>query len=197
MERENGEIVVAFRPEFLGEYCLSASSLHAGGAAKRDFGLLNAVPELTDGQIEAVPNAERRSVIQQIVRKYRAHDFRRRVLTAYDHRCAACGVQLALIEAAHIEPVSNPGSTDETKNGIALCVLHHAAFDTRLISIDEAYRIQISRARVRQLRSQSRVAGLRAFKENLREVISLPADRRDYPDPVKIVRGREARDWKD
>ncbi|WP_241752346.1 HNH endonuclease [Xanthomonas translucens] len=29
-------------------------------------------------------------------------------------------------------------STDSTENGIALCVLHHRAYDKNIISIDEA-----------------------------------------------------------
>ena len=61
-------------------------------------------------------------------------NFRRRVLTAYEHRCAVCGLQLLLsgssvaLEAAHIQ-WHQAGGPATVPNGISLCVLHHRLFD--------------------------------------------------------------------
>ncbi|RJX30295.1 MAG: restriction endonuclease [Oxalobacter sp.] len=193
--RQNGEIAVAFRPEFLAEYALNAKSLHLTGKAAADMSLLNSLDTLTEDQIDAVKNHERQIVLAQIARKYRAADFRKRVLGAYQHRCAACGVQLELIDAAHIIPVAAATSTDETKNGIALCKLHHTAFDRNLISFDERYKIEVSDVAVSRLTTANLVGGLKEFRRNLRTAIILPNDRRDYPPPQYIVESRKVRNW--
>jgi len=194
--RQNGEIAVAFRPEFLIEYALNASSLHSTGKAAADIALLNQLDTLTDKQISEIKNHERRTVVAQIARKYRAADFRRRVLGAYSHRCAACGVQLELIDAAHIIPVAAPTSTDETKNGVALCKLHHAAYDKNLISFDERYKIEVSDSEIARLTASRLAGGLKAFKMQLRPMIVLPNDVRDNPPPKYIAEARRVRNWR-
>lgn len=193
--RKNDEIAVAFRPEFLVEYALSAASLHLTGKAAADMSLLNSLDTLTESQIVAVKNQDRQVVLSRIARKFRATDFRKRVLGAYEHRCAVCGVQLELIDAAHIIPVAAATSTDETKNGIALCKLHHAAFDRNLISFNERYKIEVSDSEVTRLTAGNLVGGLKEFKRQLRTAIILPADRRDYPPPEYITEARKVRSW--
>ena len=193
--RSNSEIAVAFRPEFLVDYILNAASLHKTGAASTDMSLLNHLDTLTDAEIGTVTNNERKIVLAQIARKYRASDFRKRVLGAYEHHCAACGVQLALVDAAHIIPVAATTSNDETANGVALCKLHHAAFDRNLLSFDEKYKIEISDAEVARLMDVNLVGGLKEFKANLRTAILLPTDRRDYPKLAYIKEARSVRNW--
>lgn len=194
-QRQNGENAVAFRPEFLVDYAMNSASLHSTGKAAADLSLLNGLDSLTDADIEAITSKQRRIVLSQIARKYRATDFRKRVLGAYEHRCAACGVQLELLDAAHIIPVVANGSTDETKNGIALCKLHHAAFDRNLLSFDESYKIEVSGAQESRLRSLNLLGGIVEFKQQLRTVILLPSDRRDYPPPSYISKARKLRMW--
>lgn len=193
--RQSGEIAVAFRPEFLSEYALNAASLHLTGKASADLSLLNSLDTLTEKDIVAVKNQQRQVVLSQIARKFRAADFRKRVLGAYEHRCAVCGVQLELIDAAHIIPVAASTSTDETKNGISLCRLHHTAFDRNLISFDERYKIEVSNSEVVRLTATKLVGGIQQFKEQLRTAIILPADRRDYPPPEYILEARRVRRW--
>jgi len=193
--RQNGEIAVAFRPEFLVDYALNAVSLHSTGKVAEDLSLLNHLDTLTDSQIVTVEDRDRRVVLSQMARKYRATDFRRRVLGAYSHRCAACGIQLELIDAAHIIPVAAPTSTDETKNGVAFCKLHHAAFDRNLLSFDVQYKIEISENEVSRLASANLAGGLDVFKKHLRTAIILPNDRRDYPPPQYIDEARKVRNW--
>lgn len=174
---------------------LNAVSLHSTGKAAEDLSLLNNLDTLTESQIVTVENQARRIVLSQMARKYRATDFRRRVLGAYDHRCAACGIQLELIDAAHIIPVAAPTSTDETKNGIAFCKLHHAAFDRNLLSFDARYKIEISVSEVSRLAAANLSGGLDLFKNHLRTAIILPNDRRDYPPPQYIDEARKVRNW--
>jgi hypothetical protein len=68
--------------------------------------------------------------------------FRKDVQAAYDYRCVMCGCRYPPtnynrnpgIDAAHIIPWSQ-ADLDEVYNGIALCKLHHWAFDERLLQI--------------------------------------------------------------
>ncbi|MGH8645007.1 MAG: HNH endonuclease [Gammaproteobacteria bacterium] len=193
--KEN-EVVVAFRPAFLIDYALASESLHQGGRAHRDMALLNDLDTLTNEQIDGVANAERRAIILTIATKYRSRRFRAAVLGAYAHRCAFCRVQLSLLDAAHILPVSAPGSTDEIVNGVALCKLHHFAYDENLVSFDASYRIAVSRARVSDLRSLGRHGGLARFEAGLREDLSLPAEIRHRPSVAYIRLSRQVRGWR-
>jgi putative restriction endonuclease len=193
--RQNSEIAVAFRPEFLVEYILNINALHSSGKASKDLALLNKLDTLKQSIIDSVANTERRTILSQIARKFRATDFRRRVLSAYEHQCAFCGIQLKLLDAAHIIPVAATESTDETKNGIALCKLHHAAFDRNLLSFDEKYRIEISKSEISRLQDLNLVGGFDGFKKHLRDVLILPSDRRDYPPPSYIQTARKVRSW--
>lgn len=73
------------------------------------------------------------------VRGFNARKFRREVKLAYRNRCAFCGIELgdidgvpSGIDAAHILAWSKH-DLDVVSNGIALCKLHHWAFDASLL----------------------------------------------------------------
>lgn len=194
--RGNGEIVIAFQPEYLMDYVENASKLHGEvGAVARARALLSEVDTATEEAIAEIRDKTRRDVIATIKKKFREHDFRNRVLTAYGQRCAVCGIQLRLIEAAHILPVVVDNSTDETTNGIALCALHHRALDSNLLSFDERYEVEVSEAAVERLSDRMLAGGLGKFRQGLRRALILPADRRDFPNPEYIRVGRRARGW--
>lgn len=78
--------------------------------------------------------------------------FRREVLREYERRCAVCdfdvrlGDELIGVEAAHIKWHA-AGGPDEVPNGLALCWLHHKAFDRGAIGIataGEGFKILVS-----------------------------------------------------
>lgn len=76
-------------------------------------------------------------------------NFRKRVLTAYEHQCAVCGLQLLLsgssvaLEAAHIK-WHQAGGPAAVPNGICLCVLHHKLFDRGAFTVVPPRTILIS-----------------------------------------------------
>ena len=196
-DRANGEIAIAFRPEFIVDYALNAARLHKHKGSNRGFlKLLNQVDTLSDADIKKVRNKERREIIATIKRKYREADFRYRVLTAYRNRCAMCGVQLDLVEAAHILPVAADGSTDETSNGIALCSLHHDAFDKCLVAFDDRYKVEVSVSALADLGARQLEEGKKEFTNALKPAILLPADKRDYPNLRYVRRAKEVRLWR-
>lgn len=82
---------------------------------------------------------------QQIV-KTRLHQksFRTRVLHAYKATCAVCMLSHPeLLDAAHITPDIATGSSTSVTNGLALCKIHHAAYDRHVIGIDGNYRVHV------------------------------------------------------
>ncbi|MFD3801475.1 HNH endonuclease [Kocuria palustris] len=89
-----------------------------------------------------VPEIARRAAHEYRLAKQRdagSAKFRRQVLKAYDFKCAICGSRFGNIEgvpsgidAAHILAWTNY-NLDVVQNGMALCKLHHWAFDGGLI----------------------------------------------------------------
>jgi putative restriction endonuclease len=49
------------------------------------------------------------------------------------------------LDAAHIIPDSDPDGIPSINNGISLCKLHHAAFDSFIIGISPDYQIEVRR----------------------------------------------------
>ena len=79
----------------------------------------------------------RRSYLSTTVRQ-RLHQsvFREKVLLAYRTSCAFCHLKhRELLDAAHIIPDREPAGLPIVTNGLALCKLHHAAFDAFMIGV--------------------------------------------------------------
>ncbi len=139
--------------------------------------------------------ATRRHEIVQIVRAYRDARFRPAVMRAYNRRCAICQYAMKLVDAAHIIPVSDPHSTDEITNGIALCGVHHTAYDTGLLGIQSNYRIIVNPQQEHRLAELRLGNGLPDFKGRLPQAITLPSVIETRPDPAKLILGLRARRW--
>jgi putative restriction endonuclease len=68
--------------------------------------------------------------------------FRERVLRAYRERCAMCRLRhRELLDAAHIVPDQEPEGVPSVSNGLSLCKLHHAAFDSLFVTVNLDYRV--------------------------------------------------------
>lgn len=196
-DKGNKEVAIAFRPDFLVEYFKNLEPLHDFGQSAQDFAVLSDVaenPEINDADI-TLQDATRKIIVVSVSKKLRDVSFRKRVLTAYGFRCAVCGIQLKLVEAAHIVPVNHEKSTDETRNGLALCALHHKAYDQALITIKDNYSVLLSQERTRELQKQKLAEGLTKFQEDLRPII-LPPSVSDRPHSDYVRLGNEIRGWK-
>lgn len=69
--------------------------------------------------------------------------FRSAVIYAYERRCAVCRLPFAeLLDAAHIKADSEGGSA-RVSNGLALCKIHHGAFDANIIGISPDYVVRV------------------------------------------------------
>jgi putative restriction endonuclease len=68
------------------------------------------------------------------------------VIDAYRQQCALCKLRHEeLLDAAHIVADSEPDGEPVIPNGLALCKLHHAAFDRFFLSVRPDYAIEIRR----------------------------------------------------
>ena len=77
--------------------------------------------------------------------KRRLHQpaFRIRVLRAYDGSCALCRLRHPeLLDAAHIKEDSD-GGEPVVPNGVAMCAIHHRAFDANVLGIRPDFIVQI------------------------------------------------------
>lgn len=84
-----------------------------------------------------VADEARRAYVTRLA-KHRLHQFlfRQRVLKAYRTSCAVCLLRHPeLLDAAHILPDSDPRGAPVVPNGLAMCKLHHAAFDRNIIGV--------------------------------------------------------------
>jgi putative restriction endonuclease len=80
--------------------------------------------------------ARRAYVTVETQRRLHQEGFRERVLRAYREQCAVCRLRHEeLLEAAHILPDKHPKGEPIVPNGLALCKLHHAAYDRNILGI--------------------------------------------------------------
>lgn len=197
--KANNETAIAFRPDFMGTYIQFLEPLHDSGAIPAEAAVLAQISddpeEINEVEIEQEVAAERQRALTSTWRAVRAIDFRKRVLTAYSSRCAMCGLQLRLIEGAHILPVDQPESHDHTSNGIALCVLHHRAYDRGLLTFDQSFRVHVNEKIVRALKEAHEADGLTSFRKALRPIIHMPPDKRDRPAHKLVTAANALRGW--
>ena len=195
----NRELAIAFRADFLGTYVENLESLHQCGRVAQEIEVLGQIgkdsEKVKDEKIEQVVAEPRRYAVISTKQALRKINFRARVLTAYGHRCAMCGVQLRLLDAAHILPVKFPSSTDGTDNGVALCVLHHRAYDRAFVTFDPDYRVRVNEVMAKELKVEDHGGGLDRFKQILRPILILPPDKKDRPAEPFVKDANKLRGW--
>ncbi len=197
-DKGNGEIAIAFRSDFFGEYVRNLESLHQVGATAQEIEIVEQVAagnlEVNSEEVRGL-SQQRQTTIATITKKLRDISFKKRVLTAYGNQCAFSGIQLKLVDAAHIYPVSELDSTDDTSNGLALSPMYHRAFDRGLITLNDEYQILINEVKMRKLREIGLDGSEVFFRHGLRPMIIVPPAVPDRPN-VQFVRNANAlRGW--
>lgn len=87
----------------------------------------------------------RREYVTTLTRR-RLHQraFRERVLSAYRYQCSLCRLKHEeLLDAAHIIPDSEQEGEPIVSNGLALCRLHHSAFDRFFLGVRPDFVIEV------------------------------------------------------
>ncbi|MCA1726390.1 MAG: HNH endonuclease, partial [Actinobacteria bacterium] len=116
----------------------------------------------------------------EVLRKQRLHQkvFSPRVIAAYDSQCAVCRLR-HLLDAAHIKEDA-AGGLPIVPNGLALCAIHHRAFDAQVLGIRPDYRLEI---RADILAEHDGPTLQHALKEMHGGALVLPRRRLDRPSP--------------
>jgi len=193
--KSNGEVVCGIRADCLLAYVVNSHYIHRSGRRPSEFAAYRRAVEtgkVRKADLQSL-SAPRRRAVRDVARWSRDSRFRGLVLQAYDNRCAATGLQLRLVDAAHILPVGAPASTDEVSNGIALSPTYHRAFDSGLIYLGEDLKLHVSQTKVEELHRLALSEGLDTFKRPLAEQIVLPSNPSLRPSPDYIRRANRFR----
>ncbi len=151
------------------------------------------VADTTSAGLVSPPEA-RRYALTTVRTRLHQQRFRVNVLRAYRERCAICSLkQHDLVQAAHIIEDSEPLGIAAVVNGLALCAIHHLAYDRNLLGIDPGGAVHISRGLLDEVDGPMLREGLQGFHSR---TISVPRRERDRPDPdrleIRFERFREA-----
>jgi putative restriction endonuclease len=139
----------------------------------------------SDGQVADGGAEARREYVTRTVRQ-RLHQelFRDRVLHAYQEQCALCSLRhQELLDAAHITPDSHPEGEPVISNGVALCKLHHAAFDRLFFAVRPDYIIEVKSSILAEHDGPMLVVGLQQIHG---QMLFLPRRSSDRPDPKRL-----------
>ena len=194
--RTNGELVVVFRPEFLMTYAERPNLLHRSTVShvKHMETHIAEVAAVVDGESITRPTDEtierRDPAAAMVSRALRDNGFRARVVRAYAHSCAACGLQFDILDAAHIVPVSDVRNFS-TRNGLCLCPNHHRAYDNRLVSIHGDFHIEVDSEMVAHFRRTHKDQGKALLLDSLHRFLHVPANPLEQPAPNLLIRRLE------
>jgi putative restriction endonuclease len=146
--------------------------------------------EISNELVRDDTNEARRAYVTAQVRvRLHQRTFRERVLDAYRRQCAFCRLRHEeLLDAAHIIPDRDPAGEPVVRNGLALCTLHHSAFDRHFVGLDPNFRIEV---RADILREEDGPTLTHAIKGLHGTAIWLPRSARDRPDPGFVAKRYE------
>lgn len=124
------------------------------------------MPVLPDPGPGLISLEARRAYVTVVTqRRVHQHGFRERVLQAYRTQCAICRLRHdELLEAAHILPDGHPLGEPIVPNGLALCKLHHAAFDRHILGITPGLRVEVRLDILREADGPMLRHGLQGFQ---------------------------------
>jgi putative restriction endonuclease len=129
---------------------------------------------------------ERRWARQLALRRLHQPMFRARVISAYERQCAVCGLRhVELLDAAHITPDRDVAGDAVVTNGLAMCKIHHAAFDKHVLGIRPDLTVHVASTVLKETDGPMLRHGLQDFHEQrLRVVPKLLVER---PDPDRLL----------
>lgn len=149
-----------------------------------DLGLARYLASMPAAAVAEEHTLHRRYVTTSAKRRLHQVAFRERVLRAYETRCALCRLRHgALLDAAHIIPDGEPGGDPEISNGLALCKIHHAAFDLNYLGITPGFTVEVRPSLLSEVDGPMLQHGIQAMHG---EQILLPKSRTNRPSPQRL-----------
>jgi putative restriction endonuclease len=142
------------------------------------------VMDTTDAGVISSEDARRYATGEALYRLHQ-HRFRGAVLRAYRTRCAVCALrEAALLQAAHIIDDRDPAGHATVVNGVALCAIHHLAYDRNLMGIDPGGVVHISQRLLDEVDGPMLANGIQHFHG---AAILQPGRRDERPDPERLA----------
>jgi putative restriction endonuclease len=141
------------------------------------------IQDMQPGGLISGPEMRAYTTVETRIRLHQQR-FKLEVMRAYRNRCAICALrERSLVQAAHIVPDVEPEGIAAVVNGLALCAIHHLAFDRNVLGIDPDGVVHIARRLLEETDGPMLSTGLQGFHG---EAISLPRRPEDRPDPVRL-----------
>lgn len=132
------------------------------------------------GDLREITEPQRQYALRLARQRLHQPAFRTRVLLAYETKCAICSLRHgALLDAAHIVPDGEPGGAPITSNGLALCKIHHVAYDRNMLGISPDYKVAINRELLEEVDGPMLRHGIQEMNGRVIEVPKRTADRPD------------------
>ena len=181
----NNQSIISFKPQYLGLYLENFESMHLLDREELEDLIKKSDEYNVENSVNELDYKNRKITITH-TRYRRDPKFRLSVYNAYNHKCAMCGIQLELVEAAHIVPHSDDRGTDDITNGICLCKLHHAAYDNSLIFFDQKFKIKMNDEKIQYLIKIGKDSGLHHLNKISFDEIKLPLNPIHKPDISNI-----------
>lgn len=134
--------------------------------------------------LETEDHFYRRYATTEAVRRLHQEDFRVRVLSAYKEQCAFCQLRhRELLDAAHIIPDKEEGGEPIVPNGLSLCKIHHATYDSNIVGVNPDYKIIVREDILKEIDGPMLKYGI---QEMHGQKIVLPGKRKDWPDRERL-----------
>nr|MDT0251204.1 HNH endonuclease [Endozoicomonas sp.] len=136
-----------FLVEYLHEQQLLRDFYQHTGSAVELASKLDRVITIPECVQKNYPNLEGREAVRFVTVRSNQNVFRSIVLEIYQQRCCITGLNIpAVNRASHIVPwAEDKGNRMNPSNGLCLSATYDAAFDRNLISLDDDYRILLSK----------------------------------------------------
>jgi len=136
--------------------------------------------------VDSDPEPRRAYVTAVVQRRLHQVAFRERVIRAYEERSALCRLRhRELLDAAHITPDRDELGDPVVSNGMALCKLHHAAFDQFFFAVKPDYRIEVRPSILAESDGPMLVVGLQQIHG---QRILVPRQHSNLPDQGRLER---------
>lgn len=141
-------------------------------------------PEVARGLVSPgrpVEEHVRRYILRETKRRLHQPVFRASVLRAYETQCAVCALRHAqLLDAAHIVPDRDEGGIAAVRNGLALCKIHHAAYDSSVLGIRPDLVVEIRADLLEEIDGPMLEHGLK--RRHGQRLMAVPRVRAERPD---------------
>jgi putative restriction endonuclease len=145
-------------------------------------------PDVAKGLVSAASPVEeqlRRYILRETKQRLHQPVFRSTVLRAYRQRCAVCSLNHPeLLDAAHIIADRKEAGIASVRNGLALCKIHHAAFDKRILGIAPNLIVEIRQDILDEVDGPMLRHGLQG--RHGERLMAMPASRTEWPDPTLL-----------